>query len=173
MTATPIRAYIGVGSNVGDRFAHCLAAVEALNRLGGTRVTACSRWYETEPVGDIVQDWFLNGAVGVETTLSPHELLARCRYIEGTRGRDRARGVPGGPRPLDLDILLFGDQVIATPDLAIPHPRMTERAFVLVPLDDIAPRVIHPTLQRTISELRAGLADTHQIRLYEAVPRSA
>ncbi len=170
---TPIRAYIGVGSNVGDRFAHCLAAVEALNRLGGTRVAACSRWYETEPVGEVAQGWFLNGAVGVDTTLSPHELLARCRYIEGTRGRDRAHEVSRGPRPLDLDILLFGDQVIATPDLEVPHPRMTARAFVLVPLDDIAPRAIHPVLKRTVSELRATLVDAHQIRLYEAVPRSA
>lgn len=168
-----VRAYIGVGSNVGDRFTHCLAAVEALNRLGGTRVVGCSRWYETEPVGAIAQAWFLNGAVGIETTLSPHELLARCRYIEGTRGRDRARETPGGPRPLDLDILLFGDQVIATPDLQIPHPRMAERAFVLAPLNDIAPRAIHPGLKRTIGDLRAELADTHQIRLYEAVPRSA
>ncbi|MFZ5863483.1 MAG: 2-amino-4-hydroxy-6-hydroxymethyldihydropteridine diphosphokinase [Nitrospirota bacterium] len=170
---TAIRAYIGIGSNVGDRFAHCLAAVEALNRLGGTRVMACSRWYETEPVGEVAQDWFLNGAVGVDTALSPHELLARCRDIEGTRGRDRAREIPRGPRPLDLDILLFGDQVITTPDLRVPHPRMTERAFVLVPLDDIAPRAMHPAFTRTIGELRAALVDTHQIRLYEAVPRSA
>jgi 2-amino-4-hydroxy-6-hydroxymethyldihydropteridine diphosphokinase len=170
---TPIQAYIGIGSNVGDRFAHCLAGVEAVGRLGGTRVMGCSRWYETEPVGEVVQAWFLNGAVGIETTLSPHDLLTRCRYIEGTRGRDRAREVPGGPRPLDLDILLFGDQVIAMPDLHVPHPRMAERAFVLAPLEDIAPRAVHPVLKRTISDLRAGLADTHQIRLYEAVPRSA
>jgi 7,8-dihydro-6-hydroxymethylpterin-pyrophosphokinase len=105
--------------------------------------------------------------------LSPHELLARCRYIERSRGRDRARETLGGPRPLDLDILLFGNQVIATPDLQIPHPRMAERAFVLIPLEDIAPRAIHPLLTRTISELRAALVDRHQVRPYEAVPRSA
>jgi 2-amino-4-hydroxy-6-hydroxymethyldihydropteridine diphosphokinase len=169
----PVRAYIGVGSNVGDRYAHCSAAVEALNRLGGTRVVGCSRWYETEPVGAIAQEWFLNGAVAIETTLSPHDLLARCRYLEGNRGRDRAREVAGGPRPLDLDILLYGDQVIATPDLHVPHPRMAERAFVLIPLDDLAPRAVHPVLKRTISELRAGLVDPHQVRLYEVVPRSA
>jgi 2-amino-4-hydroxy-6-hydroxymethyldihydropteridine diphosphokinase len=172
MTET-VRAYIGVGSNVGDRFAHCQAAVDALGRLGATRVVACSRWFETEPVGDIAQEWFLNGAVGIETALGPHELLSRCRRIEHDRGRDRATGVPGGPRPLDLDILLFGDRVVDTPDLQIPHPRMVERAFVLIPLDDIAPRAVHPVHTVTVTELRARLSDPHVVRLFEAINRSA
>lgn len=168
-----IRAYIGVGSNMGDRFAHCQAAVDALGRLGATRVVACSRWFETEPVGDIAQAWFLNGAVGIDTALGPHELLTRCRRIEHDRGRDRAREVPGGPRPLDLDILLLGDRVVDTPDLKIPHPRMAERAFVLIPLDDIAPRAIHPVHNATVSALRARLDDRHVVRVFEAINRSA
>jgi 2-amino-4-hydroxy-6-hydroxymethyldihydropteridine diphosphokinase len=171
--AETVRAYIGVGSNMGDRFAHCQAAVEALGRLGATRVVACSRWFETEPVGEIAQDWFLNGVVGIDTALGPQELLNRCRRIEQDRGRDRAREVPGGPRPLDLDILLLGDQVLDTPDLKIPHPRMAERGFVLVPLEDIAPRTLHPVHKLTISQLRARLSDPHVVRLFEAINRSA
>ncbi len=171
--AETIRAYIGVGSNRGDRFGHCQAAVDALGRLGATRVVACSRWFETEPVGAIPQDWFLNGVVGLDTALGPDELLNRCRRIEQDRGRDRAREVPGGPRPLDLDILLYGDRVLDAPDLQIPHPRMTERAFVLIPLDDIAPRAVHPVHNATVSDLRARLSDPHVVRLFEAINRSA
>jgi len=168
-----VRAYVGVGSNVGNRFAHCLAAVDALGRLGATRVAACSRWYETEPVGEIAQDWFLNGVVGLDTVLDPHELLARCRLIEEDRGRHRERESHGGPRTLDLDILLYGDRVVETPTLQIPHPRMTERAFVLIPLEEIAPRVLHPVEQSTVAQLRARLSDPHVVRLFEAVNRSA
>lgn len=168
-----IRAYIGVGSNVGNRCAHCQAAVDALGRLGGTRVAACSRWFETEPVGEIAQDWFLNGAVAIDTVLGPHELLTRCRRIEHDRGRNRAQESPGGPRTLDLDILLYGDRVVDTPDLQIPHPRMAERAFVLIPLEDIAPRAVHPVRQATVAELSARLADPHVVRLFEAINRSA
>lgn len=172
MTET-VRVYVGVGSNVGDRFAHCTAAVDALGRLGGTRLVACSRWFETEPVGAVAQEWFLNGAVGLDTTLGPQELLTRCRRIERDRGRDRAREVPGGPRELDLDILLYGDRVVDLPDLQIPHPRMTERGFVLIPLEDIAPRAVHPVHKATVADLRARLTDSHVVRLFEAIHRSA
>lgn len=169
----PVRAYIGVGSNVGDRFAHCQAAVDAIARLDQTRLIACSRWFETEPVGEIPQDWFLNGAVAIDTGLGPEDLLSRCRRIERDQGRDRARGVPGGPREVDLDILLYGDHVLNMPDLQIPHPRMAERAFVLVPLHDIAPRAMHPVYHTTVADLRARLSDRHAVRLFEPVHRSA
>jgi 2-amino-4-hydroxy-6-hydroxymethyldihydropteridine diphosphokinase len=168
-----VRAYIGIGSNVGDRFAHCQAAVDALGRLEQTRLIACSRWFETEPVGGIPQDWFLNGAVAIDTVLGPKELLDQCLCIERNQGRDRARGVPGGPREVDLDILLYGDQVLNMPDLQIPHPRLAERAFVLVPLHDIAPHAVHPVYEATVADLRARLSDHHAVRLFEPVHRSA
>jgi 2-amino-4-hydroxy-6-hydroxymethyldihydropteridine diphosphokinase len=158
------RAYLGVGSNLGDRLGHGLAAVAALDQLTGTRVVACSRWYETEPVGVEDHPWFLNAVVEVETSLSPCGLLAACLVIERARGRERR--VPADPRPLDLDLLLYADRVINDPGLILPHPRLTQRAFVVIPLAEIAPRVVHPVAGLTIVTLREQLADRHVVRPY-------
>lgn len=159
------RAYIGVGSNLGDRLARCVAAVEALSRLERTRLVACSRWYDTEPVGAAARYPFINGVVGLETDLSPHDLLTACLAIERAQGRERRE--PGEPRTVDLDLLCYGDRVISEPALTLPHPRLAERAFVLVPFEDIAPRAVHPVLGASIAELRARLKDPHQVRLLQ------
>ncbi len=131
------RAYLGLGSNLGDRLAHLQGAIDALAATSEVQVVAVSSVYETAPVGGPEQDDFLNAVVAIDTALGPHELLAAAMRIEQLEGR--VREVRWGPRTLDVDVLLVGDERIDTPDLVVPHPRMHERAFVLRPLHDVAP----------------------------------
>jgi 2-amino-4-hydroxy-6-hydroxymethyldihydropteridine diphosphokinase len=139
-------AYIGMGGNLaswaGTPEITLAAAALRLEALG--RVICRSSLYSTEPVGLAAQPRFVNAVVGLETELEPKELLCNLLVIEKEFGRDRAKGLRNGPRTLDLDILLFGDLTISEPGLEIPHPRLAERAFVLIPLDEIAPEVIVP-----------------------------
>jgi 2-amino-4-hydroxy-6-hydroxymethyldihydropteridine diphosphokinase len=134
------RAYLALGSNLGDRLAHLQLGVDALTRVPGVDVRAVSRVYETAPVGGPAQDPYLNAVVAIDTALDPHELLHRTQHIEDLAERKRAER--WGPRTLDVDILLVGDQVAATEDLTLPHPRMWERGFVLAPLRDVAPDLV-------------------------------
>jgi 2-amino-4-hydroxy-6-hydroxymethyldihydropteridine diphosphokinase len=137
------RAYLGLGSNLGDRLAHLQRAVDALATTPGVTVVAVSTVYETAPVGGPAQDDFLNAVVAVDTDLMPRELLEAALRIEQLE--DRVRTIRWGPRTLDVDVLLYGDERVDEPDLEIPHPRMYERAFVLAPLHDLAPeRVDRP-----------------------------
>jgi 2-amino-4-hydroxy-6-hydroxymethyldihydropteridine diphosphokinase len=139
-----IHAYVALGSNLGDREATLRAAVRRLRALPRTQVLAVSRLRETEPVGYLDQPRFLNGAVELETELQPRELLDALLDLERVFGRDRS-GVPAhGPRTLDLDLLLYGDETIVEPGLEIPHPRLHERRFVLEPLADLDPAVEVP-----------------------------
>jgi len=131
-------AAVALGSNLGDRRAHLERAVRALERTPGVVVLRRSRWHETAPVGGPAgQGAYLNGALLVETTIGPRELLAELTRLEARAGRQRE--VPHGPRTLDLDLLYFGDERCDAPDLTLPHPRMEERLFVLEPLAEIAP----------------------------------
>jgi len=152
-------AYIGMGSNLpssaGPPEATLAAAVERLASLG--RVLARSSLYSTTPVGFADQPRFLNAAVALETDLTPFELLGALLLIEKDFGRNRASGVPNGPRTLDLDILLYGDFVIGSSSLIIPHPRLTARAFVLVPVNEIASRALDPRSGTTVSQLLQSL----------------
>lgn len=134
-------AYIGIGSNLGDRAANCRRAAAGIqdSRL---LVTKISRLYLTEPVGVTGQPWFANQVAEVRTTLTPRELLERLLSVEHKMGR--VRNERWGPRVIDLDLLLYGDQVICEPDLVVPHPRLMERAFVLIPLAEIAPKIKLP-----------------------------
>lgn len=134
-------AYIGIGSNLGDRAGNCRHAVAAIQD-SCLRVTKLSRLYLTEPVGVAGQPWFANQVAQVRTTLTPRELLARLLSVERQMGR--VRNERWGARIIDLDLLLYGEQIINEPGLVVPHPRLTERAFVLVPLAEVAPEMRLP-----------------------------
>jgi 2-amino-4-hydroxy-6-hydroxymethyldihydropteridine diphosphokinase len=146
-------AYLSLGSNVGDREGNLRKAVEQLAALGV--VEAVSSLYETEPVEVVNQPWFLNSAVILRTTREPEDLLAGVLNIERSMGRERTR--PKGPRNIDIDILLFGNAVIDSAGLKIPHPGLAERLFVLEPLAEIASEVVDPVSKKSIRALRDSL----------------
>lgn len=146
-------AAIALGSNLGDRESTLAHAAEALARLG--RVVAVSPWLQTAPVGYADQPDFLNGAALLETQLAPTELLHHLLRIELEHGRDRSHAIAKGPRTLDLDLLLYDDVILQTPELTLPHPEMHTRRFVLEPLAAIAAEWAHPVLRHTVAELLA------------------
>lgn len=156
------RVYLSLGSNVGDRAANLFAAIDHLRALERTQLVAASALYETQPRVVEEQPDFINACVALDTQLSPHDLLAALLKIEQTMGRVRV--FDKGPRTIDLDVLLFGQEQINDPDLQIPHPGLCERAFVLVPLAEIAADARHPTRQQTISQLVQQCPDTGWVR---------
>jgi len=145
----PVVVYLGLGSNMGNRQDNLDKAIGFLSQR--LRVGKVSSVYETEPVGNPNQPRFLNLVCQVYTTLAPRELLNLAKGIESKLGRVPSQS--NAPRPIDIDILFYGDQVIETPELVIPHPRLVERAFVLVPLAEIAPDLRHPVIDKPIEEL--------------------
>ena len=157
-------AYIGLGSNLGDRVAYLRAAIKAIERLGD--LIAVSSAYESDPHGVIEdQPLYLNMVLAIRTPLEPMDLLNELLAIERANGRIRNR--VNESRTLDLDVLMVDDLVFDEPDFTIPHPRMHERGFVIIPLIEIAPRAVHPTLNRTIADIAAGLPDQGVRRLGE------
>jgi 2-amino-4-hydroxy-6-hydroxymethyldihydropteridine diphosphokinase len=138
------RAFVGLGSNLGDREVTLRAAVGRLRALSQTEVRGVSSFRDTEPVGYVDQPRFLNGAVELETALSPRALLHALLQLERDFGRDRTAGPPQGPRTLDLDLLLYGEETIAEEGLDVPHPRLDERLFVLEPLAELDPALVVP-----------------------------
>ena len=162
--------YLSLGSNVGDRAAHLARAVEALD-AAGVRVLRQSSLYATEPVDLPTQGWFLNCVLEAETELMPRQLLRAVQAVERALGRRRM--VRRGPRTIDIDILLYGDDIVRTRELEIPHSRMAERRFVLVPLRELAPSLRHPTLRKTIAELLATTSDRSVVRRWNLETRNS
>ena len=163
MSFEPVIVYLGLGSNMGNRQDNVDRALELLSQR--LRVGKISSIYDTEPIGNINQPRFLNLVCQVYTRLAPMELLALAKGIELKLGR--APGTSNSPRPLDIDILFYGDQVIETRQLVIPHPRLTERAFVLIPLAEIAPDLVHPVSGKTARELLQGVTETQSVLKWE------
>lgn len=164
------RAYVAFGSNMGERVSQIRHAIGLLQAHGPIRLRQISRFYETEPVGireERDPQWFVNAVVGIDTEFTPHELLTVCLDIERRLGRKREEQVMVdgyASRTMDIDILFYEDQVIHEADLHIPHPRMHERSFALVPMLDVAPDWVHPflglTMQELYSQLEAADADS-------------
>ena len=154
-------AHLGLGSNLGNPARNLREAVGRIEAVPGVRVVKRSPVYRTEPVGGPPQPAYLNAAIEVETSLEPAALLRELREIERAMGRRRGRR--NAPRTINLDILLFGRRVVRSACLAVPHPRMHERRFVLAPLADIAPRALHPGEKKTVAGLLAKLRDAHRV----------
>ena len=152
--------YIGIGSNMGDKKGMCLRAFDLLEQAG--RVVKHSSLYRTQPLGYTEQEDFINAVAAVDTALAPAEVLKICLSIENKMGRERK--VLWGPRTLDLDILLYGTEIINQPDLIVPHPFLSSRRFALAPLAEIAPEALHPVLRKNVAQLLAELSGSRHGR---------
>ena len=161
-----IVCYVGVGSNRESPADRCLEAVRRIAEISGVTVLRRSSLYRTEPVGFSDQEWFVNAVVEIRTSLGAHQLLEDLRHIENDMGR--LRGPKWGPRVIDLDILLYGQEVIQEENVVIPHPELHKRGFVLVPLNEIASWVIHPAFGVSVGGLMDRLEDGSRVELYTA-----
>jgi 2-amino-4-hydroxy-6-hydroxymethyldihydropteridine diphosphokinase len=159
-----MKAYIGLGSNLGEREAHLKAALSAIATLPETRLGRVSSLYDTAPVGDLEQPNFLNAVAQVETGLTARQLMWNLLLVERRLGRVRHPARRFGPRVIDLDLLVYGDQVLESDELVVPHPEMHRRGFVLAPLTEIEPGLVHPLLGRTMLELFEALEDRPRLR---------
>lgn len=170
------RAFIGLGSNEGDRLGYVQQAMQLLKDHPNIEVVECSSLYETEPVGNEYVEWFVNAVASIETNLAPRELMKVCKDIEkrlsslaGAEGPTILKETLEGPttyRIIDLDILFYGDKRVKLPELIVPHPQLTKRAYALVPLLEIAPELKHPVLNKTVSEIHENLDAPEQVFLY-------
>jgi 2-amino-4-hydroxy-6-hydroxymethyldihydropteridine diphosphokinase len=168
----PHRAFIGIGSNLGDRAGNYREAIQRIAEIPDTRVVRQSSIYETEPMGDL-KGAFLNGVIEIETELQAEVLMRRLLAIERVMGRKRVKGRKQSrgkyrPRIIDLDLLFFNKETIDTRVLKVPHPRLHERRFVLAPMSELAPALIHPKLNASISEMLAGLKSPFRVTLARA-----
>ena len=160
----PHQVYIAIGSNLGNKKENYLEALARIAKLLKTRIIKESSVYESEPLGDS-KEWYVNGVIEIETEFKPEMLLKKLKNIERAMGRKKVRK-RWGARIIDLDILLYDTAVVNKKNLKIPHPEMQARKFVLVPLSEVAPQVIHPVLQATISELLVALKDDKRVSLF-------
>ena len=158
--------YLSLGSNSGNRFRLIEQAINFVGMCENVKLLQTSALYETEPWGVKDQNWFLNIIAKIQTTLSAQDLLLKLQNVEKTLGRNRDNERRWGERPIDIDIIFYGNECINTEILSVPHPRMQERAFVLVPFLEIEPDFVHPVLKKTISELYDDLEDVEEVFLY-------
>jgi 2-amino-4-hydroxy-6-hydroxymethyldihydropteridine diphosphokinase len=154
-------AYIGIGSNMGDPRGNCLDALDRIGKIEGCEIISVSSLYLTEPVGVDAQEWYVNGAVSISTKLTARDLMNHLLAIEADMGR--VRTLKWGPRVIDLDVLLFGREIIDDIIVTVPHPLMHLRRFVMAPMADLAPDLIHPVLKRTIMELFREIPENDQV----------
>jgi 2-amino-4-hydroxy-6-hydroxymethyldihydropteridine diphosphokinase len=162
--------YLSLGSNLGDRAANLERAIDALPEIG-VQLLRRSSIYETEPVDFVAQPWFLNCVVEAQTSLAPHKLLEGLQAIERQLGSRKL--VPRGPRLIDLDVLFYETDVVHATGIEIPHPRLAERRFVLIPLAEVAPEFRHPVLRKTVLEMLAATADRSMVRIWQPPPGAA
>lgn len=160
------QVYIGIGSNLGNKKENFLEALSRVAKLPDTKIIKESSLYDSEPLGDS-KEWYLNGAIEIETRFKPDMLLQKFKNIERAMGRKKVKK-RWGARVIDLDILLYDALIVKKKNLKIPHPEMPKRKFVLVPLSEIAPQVIHPELGVTISELLINLKDDKRVTLHHS-----
>ena len=158
------RIYIGIGSNLGDRRANTAEAIDRITKIPDTKVMRASSLYESEPLGN-AKTWFVNSVIEIETELGAEPLLKRLKAIEEAMGRKRVKGKRWGSRVIDLDILLSENEVVDKRTLRVPHPEMHKRRFVLMPLAELAPHVVHPGLGQSVSALLATVKDAKRVML--------
>lgn len=158
--------FLSIGSNINDRIKNIEKALNMFNLCEDIIISKTSALYETEPWGVKNQNWFINIAVEIKTTLSPKDLLIKCNKIEQIVGRNREKETRWGERIIDIDIIFYENEIINTKSLTIPHERMHERAFVLVPMLEIAPNFVHPLFNKTISELYENLDNVEDVFLF-------
>jgi len=162
-----IICFVGIGSNMDDPAGQSLKAFDRISATSGVKLLRKSSFYRTEPVGSPDQDWFINAVAEIRTVMTPHQLLKALQSIEHNMGR--IRDETWGPRLIDLDILFYGQEIIQEKDLCIPHPELHKRRFVLEPLCEIAPYVIHPAFGVSIRGLMDRLEDRSIVNLYKTV----
>ena len=158
------RIYIGIGSNLGDRRANTAEAIDRITKIPDTRVMRASSLYESEPLGN-AKTWFVNSVIEIETELGAESMLKRLKAIEDAMGRKRVKGKRWGSRIIDLDILLSENEVVDKRNLRVPHPEMHKRRFVLMPLAELAPHVVHPGLGQSVSAMLATVKDDKRVML--------
>lgn len=169
MTDATEIVYLGIGTNIGDRLSNIKQALQLLEKVDGVIVERISSIYETEPVGYREQPFFFNLVSQIRTQLPPKQLLKETQQIE--QQLKRVRTVRWGPRTIDIDILLFGDCIIHQPDLIIPHPRMLQRSFVLIPLEELAPELIIPGTEQTVSQWNERLEQQPTSLVTKIIPK--
>jgi len=150
-------AYIGIGSNLGTPGKNCIEAIEKISNTKDIKIISRSSFYQTEPIGEVQQDWFVNSAIKIKTNLSPTHLLSNLLNIESAMGRTREE--KWGPRLIDLDLLFYGNLILRKKGLTLPHPEILKRKFVLIPMSEIAENLVHPTLKKTIKTLLQESSD--------------